>query len=147
MLISRPVTVKSRVTQSLRAHLGAQTQKAIREIDQEISRIEAKIEGRKSLGKQQEMLQLEKQRQELSSRREGLVSKLREIARLKDGQEIVSGQVQGFYDVKIGDVWSEIQACEIVLEDGKVVAIREGQSVTLAMSLGEKPTNESDEKQ
>jgi len=56
VLISGPVTVKSRVTQSLRAHLGAQTQKAIREIDQEISRIRAKIEGRKNLGKQQEML-------------------------------------------------------------------------------------------
>jgi len=75
------------------------------------------------------------------------MSKLREIAKLKDGQEIVSGQVQGFYDLEVGEVWSEIQPCEIVLEDGKVVVIREGQSVTLPISLGERQTNGSDEKQ
>ncbi|HHW19082.1 MAG TPA: hypothetical protein GXX30_09340 [Firmicutes bacterium] len=131
MLIARAVTVKSRVTPNLRAQLGAETQKAIRDIDQEISRIEADLEARRTAGKSEEAVRLEKEKRELSSRREALVARLRDITRLKDGEEITRGQIQGFYDLKVGDMWPEVQACEIVLEEGRVVAIREGRAVSV----------------
>lgn len=136
MLISRAVTVKSRVTPALRAQMGAETQKAMREVDEEIERALAERERMKSLGKSEQALALEKKARDLSARREALLSKLREIGKLREGQEVTRGQVQGFCDVKVGDVWPFACECEIVVEDGKVVAIREGASVTVAVSQG-----------
>lgn len=134
MLISRAVTVKSRVTSALRAQLGAETQKAIRDVDQEIERALAECERRRLLGKSEEASLLEKEARELSARKETLVSKLRDIAKLREGQEVGRGQIQGFYEVKVGDIWPHVQSCDIVLEDGKVIAIREGTAVTVTVS-------------
>ena len=131
MLISRAVTVKSKVTPLLMARLGAETQKAIRDTEQELERISAEIERRRGLGKPDDLSGLERKARELQARKEALTTKLREIARLSEGQEITQGQVQGFYEVRVGDSWSEIASAEIVLEDGRVVAIREGGSVTV----------------
>ncbi len=119
MLIARAVTVKSRVTPNLRSQLAAETQKAMREVDQETERASG-----------------EKERQELVARREGLVRQLKDIAKLENGQEVVRGQVQGFYELKVGDIWPEILSCEIVVEDGKVIAIREGRTVSVSVAMG-----------
>lgn len=115
MLIARAVTVKSRVTPNLRSQLAAETQKAMRDIDQEVERAT-----------------LPKERDRLSSRKEDLVRQLKDIAKLENGHEVVRGQIQGFYELKVGDIWPEVLSCEIVVEDGRVVAIREGRTVSVA---------------
>ncbi len=119
MLISRAVNVKSKVTPSLKARLGAETQKAIRDIDQEMAGSEAGTNP----GRQEE----------LARRKEGLLRRLREIAALKDGQEVARGQIQGFFELRVGDFWPHVQGCEILLEDDRVIAIREGKSVSVAL--------------
>lgn len=134
VLISRAVTVKSRVTPALRARLGAETQKAIRDVDEEIERAAAEIERCRASGRNDEAAALERKAQELSARKDALVAKLKEIARLREGQEVVRGQIQGFCEVKVGDNWPEVLSAEIVLEDGRVVAFREGGSVTVKMA-------------
>ncbi|HHY44573.1 MAG TPA: hypothetical protein GX512_02520 [Firmicutes bacterium] len=131
VLISRAVTVKSKVTPLLRARLGAEAQKAIRDVEQEMERFLSEIEKRRALGKSDEIAGLERKLRDLQARKDVLTAKLKDIAKLSEGQEVTQGQVQGFYEVKVGDVWSEIGTAEIVLEDGRVVAIREGNSVTV----------------
>ena len=126
MLIARAVSVKSKVTSNLKAQIGAETQKAIRDVDQEIERATA--------------AKMEKERQELVARREGLLRQLKDVAKLRDGQEIPRGQVQSFYELRVGDVWPEVLSCEIVVEDGRVVAIREGRTVSVGVQIkGETP--------
>lgn len=114
MLISRAVTVKSRVTPNLRSQLASETQKAMRELDSDI----AKVAG-------------EKERSDLLARKEELVRQLKEIAKLENGHEVVRGQVQGFWELKVGDIWPDVLSSEIVVEDGRVVAIREGRTVSV----------------
>lgn len=126
MLIARPVTVKSKVTASLRAQLAAETQKALRDGEQELEHFPA---GRS-----------EKDRQDLLARKDALVKQLKGIAALRDGQEIQRGQVQGYYELRVGDVWPEALSCEIVVEDGKVVAIREGKTVSVSLAAEGEPS-------
>jgi len=116
VLISRAVTVKSRVTQSLRSQLAAETQKAMRELDSEVARVSG-----------------EKERSEISARKEELLRQLKDIAKLENGTEVVRGQVQGFWELKVGDIWPQVLSSEIVVEDGRVVAIREGRTVSVAI--------------
>lgn len=139
VLISRAVTVKSRVTPALRAQLGAEAQKAIREVEQEIERVTAECERARALGRAEQATALEKESRDLFGRKDALVLKLKEIAKLREGQEVARGQIQGFYDVKVGDAWPGVQSADIVLEDGKVVAIREGSLVTVSVSPGDAP--------
>jgi len=132
VLIARAVTVKSKVTPNLKAQLGAETQKAIRDVDQEIERVSAEIQRRQGAGRPEDAARLEKERQELLGRKEGLVKQLKDVAKLKDGHEIARGQVQGYYELRVGDIWPEVLSCEIVVEDGRVVAIRDGKTVSVA---------------
>lgn len=140
MLIARAVTVKSKVTPNLKAQLGAETQKAIKDADQEIERVSAEIQRRQGAGRPEDAARLEKERQELLGRKEGLVKQLKDIAKLKDGQEIARGQVQGYYELRVGDIWPEVLSCEIVVEDGRVVAIRDGKTVSAAVRSEGEPS-------
>ncbi|MGE5578787.1 MAG: YlqD family protein [Bacillota bacterium] len=119
MLISRAVTVKSRVTPNLRSQLAAETQKAMRELDAEAAKAGS-----------------EKERSDLLARKDDLVRQLKEIAKLEDGQEVVRGQVQGFWELRVGDIWPLVLSSEIVIEDGRVVEIREGQAVSIPLDAG-----------
>lgn len=119
MLISRAVTVKSRVTPNLRSQLAAETQRAMRELDAEAAKAGS-----------------EKERSDLLARKDDLVRQLKEIAKLEDGQEIVRGQVQGFWELRVGDIWPLVLSSEIVVEDGRVVEIREGQAVSVSLEPG-----------
>ncbi|MGI6643834.1 MAG: YlqD family protein [Bacillota bacterium] len=129
MFISRPVSVKSRITASLRAQLGAEVQKAILELDQELARL-GTVEAS---GGKEVAAQVQRSRQELLQRKEQLMRRLREIANLKDGQEITRGQVQGIFELRVGDLWSDLETCEIVLQDDVVIAIRQGRSISVSL--------------
>lgn len=133
MLISRTVTIKSRVTSALRTQLGVEAQKAIREFDGQLAQIEQFLQGESS--GEDDVIRFKRQKQELITRKEEMLESLRNIAKLQDGQEIVSGQIQGFYDLRVGDLWPNVLDCEVVLEDGRVLAIREGANVTVSLDL------------
>lgn len=122
--------MKSRVTPGLRAQLGVEIQRSLREVDQEMTGIMSQLDKAQATLSEKERARLEKDRQELVSRRESLARQLKDIARLTDGQELSRGQIQGFYDLKVGDPWPDVLSCEVVIEDGRVVAMREGSSVT-----------------
>jgi hypothetical protein len=141
MLISRSITVKSRVTARLRSELGMETQKVLKEIENEIVRVEEALLSLSSRGV--DVSSLLESKNSLVARKETLLENLKDIAGLKDGQEVTRGQVEGFYDLKVGDKWPEAMACEIVVEDGRIVAIRENDAISVSLEYGTKPPADS----
>ncbi len=117
LLISRPVNVKSKVTPSLKGQLGSEIQKAILDLDREIQLADSHTQ------------------EQLVQRKEDLTKRLRQVAELKDGQEIVRGQVQGIFELKVGDMWPQDNTVEIILENDIVVAIKEGNCLSLLTPL------------
>jgi len=130
MIVSRSVTVKSRVTPRLRSELGMETQKVLKDIENEISRVEETLIS--ASPKESDVSSLLDTKKKLIARKETLLQNLKDIAGLQDGQEIARGQIEGFYDLKVGDRWPEAMACEIVVEDGRVVAIRDNDAISVS---------------
>lgn len=127
LTVRRPVTVKVRVTEAFQKAMGAQLQETIRRLDGELAQIEAQI---KRVGGEAPdrgaLQQLGTERSKRADRRAKLVDDMKELARLTPGAEIVQGTVEGPVEVRVGDDWNRLFSVEIVVEDGKVVEIREG---------------------
>lgn len=130
MIVSRSVMVKARVTPRLRSELGMETQKVLKDIENEIAGIDETLLSASS--KEMDVSSLIDTKKKLIERKETLLQNLKGIAGLQDGQEIVRGQIEGFYDLKVGDRWPEAMACEIVVEDGRVVAIRDNDAISVS---------------
>lgn len=131
IVILRPVVIKARVTDDLKKRLAADLQESIRGVEQELQQVEfqskrAALLAAKGGPNQALMEQFEQERTRLSERKAQILEQLKEIARLEPGSEIVRGTVQGTVEVRPGDDWPRLLSAEIVLEDGRVVEIREG---------------------
>lgn len=130
--VNRPVTIKAVVTEQLKRQLAADLQSALARLESEISQLESQDAGQageRGAGRAPpdavglDALAAEKRRRQ--QQREQVLARMRELARLEDGQEIVQGSVEGEVQVRPGDDWNRLFSAEIVLKDGKVVAIRE----------------------
>ena len=140
MMLLRPVTVKSRVTPGLKEELAREAQEEIRKLEHEIRAIEEEIHRYRDLGAKGEAIpRLEREKADRISKRTSLMRNLEEIAALELGQEVIRGQVQGLVEVEPGDAWPGVLAAEIVIEDGVVLALRDGGFLSVA--LGEKARN------
>lgn len=124
--VKRTITVKAVVTDELKASLGAELQGALGQVEKELARLEAG--PRRILTAQAPAADQGEPAAELRHRRqqkEGILARLRELAKLEPGAEIVQGTVKGDVEVRLGDDWERLFRTEIVLKDGKVVALRE----------------------
>jgi len=127
-----PVTVKSKVTEALKEQLVAEIKEAMAKIDMELQQIEfhakrlmteqvrADVQGLTALrqqidGEKQKRLELKNHMQE----------KLKETSQLEIGAEIVQGTMEQLVTVQEGDDLQKLMSREILLEDGKILAIRE----------------------
>jgi hypothetical protein len=127
-----PVTVKSKVTAVLKEQLVAEIKEAMEKIDMELQQIEfhakrllteqvrSDVQGLTALrqqidGEKQKRLELKSHMQE----------KLKETNQLELGAEIVQGTMEQLVTVKEGDDLQKLMSREILLEDGKILAIRE----------------------
>ncbi len=130
VFIQRPVTVKAKVTEALKKRLAAEFQESLRQAEAELAQLEAQL---KRLSEQSEggperraaVERLEAERQKRADQKNRLLDNIKELARLEPGAEITQGTVQGLVQVKAGDDWDRVFEAEIVVEDGRVVAIRE----------------------
>ncbi|MEW6723741.1 MAG: YlqD family protein [Bacillota bacterium] len=123
LTINRQITVKVRVTEAFRKAMAAQIQEAIKKLERETAYLETQA---KRVGNNPEVARsLGEEIQARSEKRARLTEELKELARLEPGAEVVQGSVNGPVEVRIGDDWARLMAAEIVLEDGRVVAIRE----------------------
>ena len=127
-----PVTVKSKVTETLKEQLVAEIKEAMAKIDMELQQIEfhakrlmteqvrSDVQGLTALrqqidGEKQKRLELKGHMQE----------KLKETSQLEIGAEIVQGTMEQLVTVQEGDDLQKLMSREILLEDGKILAIRE----------------------
>jgi len=132
MTLKCPVTVKSKVTEILKEQLVAEIKEAMAKIDMELQQIEfhakrlmteqvrSDVQGLTALrqqidGEKQKRLELKSHMQE----------KLKETSQLEIGAEIVQGTMEQLVMVKEGDDLQKLMSREILLEDGKILAIRE----------------------
>ncbi|NPV71208.1 MAG: hypothetical protein HPY55_11300 [Firmicutes bacterium] len=129
--VSRPVQIRAKVTEGLKKRLASELQEALRRIDLEVQQIDLQVkkasaEIEKGGPQQVQGLKqhLELERQKRVERKSALLEKLKEIARLETGSEVVQGTVEGFATVSVGDRWEDVAQASIVLEDGVVVEIR-----------------------
>lgn len=130
--VIRQVEVKARVTEQLKKQLAAELQEAGRRLAAELERIE--LQGKRLMTEvaKQDMRQagllrqgLEENRQKHAEARNEILDKLKEVAGLVIGSEIVRGRVDSPVQIAVGDDWDGLFSAEILLEDGKVVEIRQ----------------------
>lgn len=127
-----PVTIKSKVTAALKEQMADEIKEAMAKIDMELQQIEfhakrlmteqvrSDVQGLTALrqqidGEKQKRLELKNHMQE----------KLKETGQLEIGAEIVQGTMDQLVTVQVGDDLQKLMSREILLEDGKILAIRE----------------------
>ncbi|MBP2017722.1 Skp family chaperone for outer membrane proteins [Symbiobacterium terraclitae] len=128
--ILRPVTIKARVTDGLKARLTAELNAAIQQLDAEMNELESQVKRAQltaSISPQQQMQLRQLVEQERAVRAEKKAQLQQEISHIQSlplGSEVVQGTVQAIATVGVGDNLEAVMATEIVVEDGKVIAIR-----------------------
>lgn len=132
LTILRPITVRARVTDALKARLTAECRAAMAELDEDLRQIE--IQGKRAqlsaqLSPQQQVAlrqALENERLKRLDQKAELEARIKDIGNLTLGSEIVQGTVQGPVEVAVGADWDHLMQVEVLLEDGRVVAVRGG---------------------
>lgn len=126
-----PITVKAKVTETLKKEMAAEIQEAIKKADIELQQIEfhakrlmteqAKVDAQGLTGIRQ---QIDGEKQKRLEFKNHALDRLKETAQLEIGSEIVQGTLEQFVTVKVGDDLHKMMNTEILLEDGKVIAFR-----------------------
>ena len=132
MTIKLPVTVKAKVTESLKKQLIAEVQDAIKKVDMELEQIEfharrllteqAKIDAQGLAAVRQ---QIEGEKQQRLAIKNDMTNKLQEAEALELGSEIVRGTLERMVTVAVGDNIRQVMGAEILVEDDKVIAFRD----------------------
>ena len=132
MTIKLPVTVKAKVTESLKKQLIAEVQDAIKKVDMELEQIEfharrllteqAKIDAQGLAAVRQ---QIEGEKQQRLAMKNDMTNKLQEAEALELGAEIVRGTLERMVTVAVGDNIRQVMGAEILVEDDKVIAFRD----------------------
>ncbi len=127
-----PVTVKSKVTETLKEQLVAEIKEAMAKIDMELQQIEfhakrlmteqvrSDVQGLTALRQQ-----IDGEKQKRLELKNHMQDKLKETSQLEIGAEIVQGTMEQLVTVQEGDDLQKLMSREILLEDGKILAIRE----------------------
>lgn len=127
-----PVTVKSKVTEVLKEQLTEEIKEAMAKIDMELQQIEfhakrlmteqvrSDVQGLTALRQQ-----IDGEKQKRMELKTHMQEKLKETSQLEIGAEIVQGTMEQMVTVSEGDDLQKLMAREILLEDGKILAIRE----------------------
>ena len=127
-----PVTVKSKVTDVLKEQLLAEIKDAMAKVDMELQQIEfhakrlmteqvrSDVQGLTALRQQ-----IDGEKQKRLELKNHLQEKMKETSQLELGAEIVQGTMEQMVTVQEGDDLQKLMNREILLEDGKILAIRE----------------------
>ena len=132
MTVRVPVTIKAKVTESLKAKLIADLQQRQDMVEQDLQQIE--FQAKRLLSEQakidaQGLIQLRQQIEEEKQKRMNfkaeVAAKLKDAEKLEIGSEIAQGTMEQTITVKVGDDLDALMGSEILLEDGKIIAFRE----------------------
>lgn len=131
MVVKVPVTIKSKVTEALKAKLISELQQGVKEANLGMEQFE--FDARRAINEQSNINeagldalheQIEFERQKRLAAKQEVEDKLKRAEKLALGTEIGHGQIERTVEVEIGSDLEEIMGAEIVVEDGKIVAFR-----------------------
>lgn len=129
--IKRPVTVKVKVTDSFKKLAAQEVQDGIKKVELELQHLEfqakrlmAELEKQNPAGISAAKQQLEQQKQKRLEAKTKLMERLKNLAKLAIGEEVVQGTLDTITELKVGDTWSNIYAVEVVVCDNRVIEIR-----------------------
>ncbi|MCH4166644.1 MAG: YlqD family protein [Megasphaera sp.] len=127
-----PVTVKSKVTQELKDKIIKNTDQALSDIDRETQNLE--FQAKRMMTEQAKIdaqglitlrAKVEEQKQRLAATKAKATQDREEAEQLTIGSEIRQGTLEQTVIVKVGDDLGKLMGTEILLEDDKIVSIRQ----------------------
>lgn len=131
MSLKCPVTIKAKVTETLKKQLAAEIQDNIKKADMELQQIEFHAKRVMADQAKQDVQGLHAIRQQIDAEKQKrlefknhMLERLKETAQLELGAEIVQGNLERIVTVSVGDDLHKIMGTEILLEDGKIIAFR-----------------------
>lgn len=132
MMVRLPINIKAKVTEKLKRELTNEFTANLKNVEYELEQIE--FHGKRMLAEQAKQdaqglpalrEQIEAERAKRLEAKNELGTKIAATEKLELGAEIMRGNMERVYELKVGDVLDEIIGAEILLEDGKVIAFRE----------------------
>lgn len=126
IVVKRPVHVKVIVTDEFKARRAAEIKGALARLDVVSKQLAARGESLSGEpeGALAQRLRAEQARNEQA--RLALRRELEKVSGLATGSEYDWGALEGTVEVEVGDDFSKLGACEIVVKDGKIIEIRDG---------------------
>lgn len=131
MTLRVPVSIKSKVTDSLKKKIIEDLQQRLALVEQDLQQIE--FQAKRLLSEQAKMdaqglialrAQIEEEKQKRINFKNETAAQLKDAEKLEIGSEISGGTMERTVTVKVGDDLDKLMGMEILLEDGKVVAFR-----------------------
>lgn len=127
-----PVAIKVKITESYRTKMLDQMNKDLEEIVMLISRIDLDKEKFIRENATDENIQqinmilqqMEMDKAKCLEQKQALEQDIADMKHLGLGAEIIQGQMEHIVEVKEGDMMPQVMNTEIVIEDGKVIEIR-----------------------
>jgi phenylalanyl-tRNA synthetase beta subunit len=124
IVIKRPVRVKVVVTEQFKEHRLAEMRAAQLRLEEVSRRLGAQIESEAAPEDILERLRAEQHK--TGEAKTALVREMSRISSLEMGSEYERGVLEGDVEIEVGDDFSKVSSCEIVVKDEKVVEIRGG---------------------
>jgi len=127
LTIRRPMKVYAILTESLRQGMNQELDAQMQQLDQTLDELawQRKRAESQAGDTQSALLQhIEQERRRESERRTRLQEQKRDIAALPLGVEMLHSTVDAEVCISVGDVWEAKVNPEVVLQDGRVIAIR-----------------------
>jgi hypothetical protein len=131
--LKRVVMVKAIVTEPFKQNLIKELERAVGNIDVQVTQMEAQskayLEDLKKKGLMQKAAafkhQFDDEKARQTAARSDLLMKIEEAKRLQIGTEFVQGPLEGPVDVSIGDnLYKKVGGAEVIVKDGIVQEIR-----------------------
>ena len=131
--LKRVVMVKAIVTQAFKDNLVRELERAVKNMEDQLARMEtqsrAYMEDLKQKGLMQKVAairnQVEDERARQAQAKADLQMKIQEAQNLTVGSEFVQGPLEGPVDVPIGDnLYKKVGGAEIIVKDGIIQDIR-----------------------
>lgn len=125
------VTVKAKVTETLKAELVEEVNSALAAVDQDLQQFD--FHTRRMMAEQAQKdaqalvglrEQIDAERAKMEQAKENFNERLQAAEKLELGSEILRGQMEQLVTVKVGDDLEKLTRSEIVVEDGKIIAFR-----------------------
>lgn len=124
IIIKRPVRVKVFVTERFKQHRSAELHAGAARLDEVARRLGVQLESPSAPEGVRERLSAELRKTQ--DARAAIDRELEKVSSLEVGSEFDRGVLEGEVELNVGDDFSKVGVCEILIKDDKVEEIRDG---------------------